>query len=162
MSPTCWIFTLTSNFPRNYRNRYFSSIGTLSGMGFAILPDDMPAIVALCCRRKQIGCHHSQGGPVLSLDNCAKVCLDCQLECDACFSHCVSQMASGSSEHAATVQLCADYAECCKACATLCARQSRLDEYMRVCCANCCEMCAQACERFKTDEYMLTCAQSLS
>ena len=54
---------------------------------------------------------------------CAKTCADCQLECDACFEHCLTLLSDGKKEHAKTAQLCADCAECCKTCSALCARQ---------------------------------------
>ena len=53
---------------------------------------------------------------------CAKVCADCQLQCDSCFTHCLMLLADGKKEHAKTAQLCADCPECCKTCSTLCAR----------------------------------------
>ena len=45
---------------------------------------------------------------------CAKVCADCQLQCDSCFKHCLTLLADGKKEHAKTAQLCADCGECCK------------------------------------------------
>ena len=57
---------------------------------------------------------------------CAKVCVDCQLQCDSCFKHCLTLLADGKKEHGKTAQLCVDCAECCKTCSTLCARESLL------------------------------------
>src|SRR5260370_17078354 len=57
---------------------------------------------------------------------CAKVCADCQLQCDSCFKHCLTLLADGKKEHLKTAQLCADCPECCKTCSTLCARPSPL------------------------------------
>lgn len=94
------------------------------------------------------------------LTECAKVCADCQLECDSCFAHCLKLLADEKKEHAATAQLCADCAECCKTCATLCARQSPLSRHMLECCAKCCEQCAEACAKFPDDEHMAKCAKS--
>ena len=94
------------------------------------------------------------------LMKCAKVCADCQLECDACFSHCLKLVADGKKEHEKTAQLCVDCAECCKSCATLCARQSPLAGPMLKCCAECCEQCAAACEKFPDDKHMAQCAKT--
>lgn len=94
------------------------------------------------------------------LTKCAKVCADCQLECDSCFAHCLKLLSEGKKEHATTAQLCADCAECCKACATLCARQSPLAGPMLDCCAKCCDQCAAACEKFPDDEHMAKCAKA--
>lgn len=90
---------------------------------------------------------------------CAKVCADCQLECDSCFKHCLTLTAGGNKEHAKTAQLCVDCAECCKACATLCARQSPLAKPMLECCEKCCKECAAACEKFPDDKHMAACAK---
>lgn len=91
---------------------------------------------------------------------CAKVCADCQLECDSCFQHCLKLTAGGKKEHEKTAQLCTDCAECCKTCATLCARKSPLAGPMLKCCAECCNECAAACEKFPDDKHMLQCAKS--
>lgn len=91
---------------------------------------------------------------------CAKVCADCQVECDACFKHCLSLAAGGKKEHEKTAQLCADCAECCKTCATLCARQSPLAGPMLECCEKCCKECASACEKYPDDKHMAACAKS--
>ena len=50
---------------------------------------------------------------------CAKVCNDCQLQCDSCFKHCLTLLDDGKKEYAKLAQLCADCAECCKTCSTL-------------------------------------------
>jgi len=92
--------------------------------------------------------------------NCAKVCAECQLQCDSCFQHCLGMTAEGKKEHAETAQLCVDCAECCKTCATLCARNSPLAGPMLECCAVCCETCADACEKHPDDEHMAACAKS--
>jgi hypothetical protein len=91
---------------------------------------------------------------------CAKVCADCQLQCDSCFKHCLTLLADGKKEHAGTAQLCIDCAECCKSCATLCARQSPLARHMQDCCAKCCDECAAACEKFPDDKHMKDCAKT--
>lgn len=89
----------------------------------------------------------------------AKLCADCQLECDACFKHCLTLAADGKKEYAKTAQMCVDCAECCKACASLCARQSPLARHMLKCCEACCKDCAAACEKFPDDKHIAACAK---
>ncbi len=91
---------------------------------------------------------------------CAKSCADCQLQCDSCFQHCLMLTAEGKKEHAKTAQLLVDCAECCKTCATLCARQSPLAAHMLESCAKCCDDCAAACEKNSDDKKMAACAKS--
>jgi len=69
-------------------------------------------------------------------------------------------VAGGKKEHAKTAQLCTDCGECCKTCATLCARQSPLAGPMLECCAKCCDQCAAACEKLPDDKHMAACAKS--
>lgn len=94
------------------------------------------------------------------MTKCAKVCADCQLQCDACFHHCGTLVADGKKTHAKCMNLCVDCADCCKLCATLCGRQSDLAGPAAECCAKCCEQCAAACEKFPDDEKMTACAKS--
>ena len=91
---------------------------------------------------------------------CAKVCADCQVQCDSCFKHCLTLVTDGKKDHAKTAQLCVDCAECCKTCSTLCARVSPLSPHMLDCCAKCCDECAAACEKFPDDKHMAACAKS--
>ena len=93
------------------------------------------------------------------LKKCAKTCANCQLECDACFKHCIHLAGEGKKEHAKSAQYCADCAECCRACAALCARQSPLARPMLDCCAKCCDDCAASCEKFPDDKHMAQCAK---
>src|SRR5437870_861064 len=109
----------------------------------------------------------STGAPVRAQDGhaehfmkCAKVCADCQLQCDSGFKHCLTLLADGNKKHAKAAQLCADSAECCKACSTLCARQSPLASPMLECCAKCCDDCAAECEKFPADRHMAAVAKS--
>lgn len=91
---------------------------------------------------------------------CAKVCADCQLQCDSCFKHCLALLADGKRAHSMAAQLCADCAECCGTCSTLCARESILARPMLECCAKCCDECAAACEKISDDKHMAECAKS--
>lgn len=101
----------------------------------------------------------TEGSHGAHLQKCAAICASCQLQCDSCFKHCLGLVAGGKKEHAMTAQLCADCGECCKTCATLCARQSLLARPMLECCATCCDECAAACEKFPADEHMVECAK---
>ncbi len=60
---------------------------------------------------------------------CAKLCADCQLECEACAKHCMALTVEGKKEHAKVADLCADCGDCCKACSALCAREGPLSRY---------------------------------
>ena len=91
---------------------------------------------------------------------CAKVCADCQLQCDMCFAHCRALLAQGKKEHEITTQLCVDCGDCCKLAATLSARMSPLAGDACDCCAKCCDKCAAACEKFPDDKHMAECAKS--
>src|SRR5262245_3268765 len=91
---------------------------------------------------------------------CAKACAGCQLQCDSCFTHCLTLLGDGKKDHAKAAQLCADCPECCKSCSTLCARQSPLARLMLESCAKCCDECAAACGKFPDDKHMADCAKS--
>jgi len=90
---------------------------------------------------------------------CAKVCADCQLECDACTKHCMTLTAEGKKQHAKMAQLCADCGDCCKLCSALCAREGPLSRYMLECCVKCCDDCAAGCGKFPDDRRMAACAK---
>ena len=92
------------------------------------------------------------------LMKCAKVCADCQLQCDSCFSHCLTM--EGNKSHAMMAQLCIDCADCCKTCASVCARGGPLARTMMECCAKCCDECAAACEKMPNDKHMAMCAKA--
>jgi len=115
------------------------------------------AVIVLSTAGQAVSAEHEHAE---HFTKCAKVCANCQVECDSCFKHCLDLVAGGKKEHAATAQLCVDCAECCKTCSTLCARQSPLSRPMLECCAKCCDDCAAACEKFPDDKHMATCAKS--
>jgi hypothetical protein len=92
--------------------------------------------------------------------DCSKVCAACQLECDFCFAHCKQHVVQGHKEHAATMQLCVDCADCCKLAASLTSRLSPLSVDACDCCAKCCDKCAEACEKNKDDKQMSQCAKA--
>jgi hypothetical protein len=70
------------------------------------------------------------------------------------------QIVAGKKDHEASARLCADCAECCQMCATLCGRSSPLSAHALECCAKCCEQCAAACAKFPDDEHMARCAKT--
>ncbi|MBY0524716.1 MAG: four-helix bundle copper-binding protein [Gemmataceae bacterium] len=91
---------------------------------------------------------------------CAKMCADCQISCDMCFHHCAELLTKGTKEHAKTMHLCIDCAECCSTASRLVARSSPLAAAACECCAKCNDECAAACEKFKDDKHMAACAKS--
>jgi hypothetical protein len=91
---------------------------------------------------------------------CAKVCAECQVECDMCYHHCSGLLAKGEKEHAKTSQTCVDCAECCRLAASLSACQSPFAAAACECCAKCCDECAAACEKYPNDKHMTDCAKS--
>jgi hypothetical protein len=91
---------------------------------------------------------------------CARVCAECQVMCDSCYTHCLALLSEGKKEHAITATLCADCAECCKLAATLSARQSPLAAAACECCAKACERCGDACAKHPGDKHMTECAKS--
>ena len=91
---------------------------------------------------------------------CATVCNDCQIQCDACFTHCADMVNAGKKDYFKCMNACVDCADCCKCCSTLCARQSAFAGTMSTCCAKCCEECAAACEKFPDDKQLATCAKA--
>ena len=95
-----------------------------------------------------------------TLGFCATSCSACQLECASCFDQCMTHVANGHKDHAATARLCADCEKCCALVATLCAGNSPLAAHLGEGCAKCCDDCAAACEKFPDDKHMAACAKS--
>ncbi len=93
------------------------------------------------------------------LQECAKVCSDCQRMCNLCATHCAHLLAEGKQEHLKTLMLCRDCAICCAACSQVCASEGPLSAVMADCCAKCCDRCAKACEAFPDDKHMQACAK---
>ena len=91
---------------------------------------------------------------------CAKHCSACQLECASCFDHCMTHVAKGHKDHAATARMCADCEKCCALVASLCAGKSPLAAHLGEGCAKCCDDCAAACEKQKDDKQMAACAKT--
>ena len=89
---------------------------------------------------------------------CARLCAECQVECDACYHHCEMLVISGDKDHVQSMQLCLDCADCCKLCSSLVARQSPFSKKMSELCAACCDECAKSCSKFPKDKKMMACA----
>lgn len=102
---------------------------------------------------------YAQGEHAAHFTKCAKVCADCQLACDACFTHCLT-ITDGDKQHVKTAQFCVDTADCCKTCASVCARGGPLAKLMLDCCGKCCDECAAACEKMPNDKHMAACAKT--
>ena len=91
---------------------------------------------------------------------CAKVCSDCQLKCDSCFTHCLLMLVDGKKDHLKSAQFCVDCADCCKICAGICARGGPLARVVLDCCAKCCDECTTSCEKVSSDKHMADCAKA--
>ena len=102
----------------------------------------------------------AQNEHVEQFTKCAKVCADCQVQCESCKKHCLKLSAEGKKEHGRMAQMCADCSDCCKTCSALCERKGPLSLFMLECCSKCCDQCAAACEKIATDEHMAACAKS--
>ena len=94
------------------------------------------------------------------IDQCAKACADCQIDCDSCFHHCAELIATGDKTYAKAMLLCVDCADLCATAARLVARQSPLCTLACEACAKACDECAAECEKFPSDKHLARCAQS--
>jgi hypothetical protein len=99
--------------------------------------------------------HHSK-----HFEDCAKVCADCQVECEKNFHHCFKMVEAGKKEHAKAAHLSADCAEFCTLSAKLTARKSELAVPACEACAKACDACAAECEKFKDMPEMKACAEA--
>ena len=90
--------------------------------------------------------------------HCAKVCADCQLQCDLCLNHCLDLLGQGHKDHAHSARMCGDCGELCKVGAALSARHSPLAAHACEACAKACDDCAAECEKFKDQKMMVECA----
>jgi hypothetical protein len=123
---------------------------------FAILTVVAVALLVARASRAQ----HDDAPHAEQFLKCAKECARCQLECDSCQAHCVRMLKEGKKDHAPTVGTCADCAEACKFCATLCARSGPFVAHALECCIKCCDECGKACEKFPHDKHMAECAKA--
>lgn len=96
---------------------------------------------------------------VVSHDNCAKACSDCQRSCELCSTHCSKMLMEGKKEHMATLETCRDCATVCSAAASIVARKGPFAEMICTSCAEACKQCALECEKHKDDPMMKRCAE---
>ncbi len=89
---------------------------------------------------------------------CAKVCSECQVECEKNFHHCFKLVEAGKKEHAKALHLSVDCAEFCTLSAKLTARQSELAGPACEACARACDACAAECEKYPDMPEMKACA----
>ena len=97
--------------------------------------------------------HHTK-----HFEDCAKVCAECQVECDKNFHHCFKLVEAGKKEHAKAMHLSVDCAEFCALAAKLTARQSELAVPACEACAKACDACAAECDKFPDMPEMKACA----
>lgn len=91
-------------------------------------------------------------------EDCAKVCAECQVECEKNFHHCFKMVEGGKKEHAKAMHLSVDCAEFCTLSAKLTARQSALAGPACEATAKAADACAAECERFPDMPEMKACA----
>lgn len=91
-------------------------------------------------------------------EDCAKVCAECQVECEKNFHHCFKMVEGGKKEHAKAMHLSVDCAEFCTLSAKLTARQSDLAVPACEACAKACDACAAECEKYPDMPEMKACA----
>ena len=91
-------------------------------------------------------------------EDCAKVCAECQVECEKNFHHCFKMVEGGKKEHAKAMHLSVDCAEFCTLSAKLTARQSDLSVPACEACAKACDACAAECEKYPDMPEMKACA----
>jgi len=93
-------------------------------------------------------------------DKCAKICSDCQRECEACATYCGKLLAKGAEHHFDTLMSCRDCADLCSAAASLTARQGPFSDLVCRACAEACARCAGQCEQHgRGDAVMTRCAE---
>lgn len=104
------------------------------------------------------------GGPPAAdhFDSCARVCFDCQQECEACATHCADMVGRGETGHMIALETCLDCSDVCAAAAHFLARRGYFSELLyQACaegCAAACVRCAKECEKFgNEDEKMSAC-----
>ena len=91
---------------------------------------------------------------------CAKVCADCMLTCEATAHHCHELVAAGKKEHAKPAMIAADCAEFCALSAKLTARHSDLAPASCEACAKACDMCAAECAKHADMPEMKACVEA--
>ena len=137
------------------KTRMFGGIGVMAlALTLAIVGVDAYTQQTQAAEKKA-----GQSGHHAMMQDCAKICSDCQRACDMCATHCANLLAEGKKEHLACLLNCQDCATCCAACSQVCARSGPQSGLMADCCAKCCDQCAKACEAFPDDSHMKACAE---
>jgi len=104
--------------------------------------------------------HPADGSHGDHFTTCARICAECQINCEDCYRHCTERAAAGGMEHAAAMHLCLDCADACATASRLAARNGPLSALACEACAKACDACAEACEAAGADRHMSACAQS--
>ena len=89
---------------------------------------------------------------------CAKVCSECQVECEKNFHHCFKMVEAGKKEHARAMHLSVDCAEFCTLSAKLTARQSGLAVPACGACVKACNARAAEYDKYPDVPEMKACA----
>lgn len=132
---------------RDFSYLGLSSLGTAALAGAALGQED---------RRDRTSVEPQH---VEHMRECAKICSDCQRECDACATHCGRVLADGKREHFATLMTCRDCADFCTAAAQIVARLGPFAALICQACADACARCGKECEKYPNDEHMKRCAE---
>ena len=123
----------------------------VAGFGVGTAAQDRPAGAAAPAAHA-----HDEHGK--HFEACAKVCADCQVECEKNFHHCAKLVEAGKKEHARAMHLSVDCAELCAAAGRLSGRHSELAVPACEACAKACETCAAECDKFQNMPEMKACA----
>jgi hypothetical protein len=130
----------------------------IGGISLVVLALAIVGVVAFAQQgQTQETVHHTEHNPMMQ--ECAKVCSDCQRECDTCATHCAHMLHEGRKAHLTTLMTCQDCATVCSAAAQIVARGGPHSVLICECCTKACDLCGTACEKFPDDEHMKACAE---
>ena len=91
---------------------------------------------------------------------CAKICANCMLTCEATVHHCAELAMDGKKDHVKPMAIAADCAEFCALSAKLTARHSDLAPAACEACAKACDACGAECAKFADMPEMKACVES--
>lgn len=91
------------------------------------------------------------------LVDCARACVECEIQCEATSRHSARQAGNGRSDYVDVLRACNDCAEVCRMTASLAARRSPLAEAACRFCAEVCDRCGDACEAIAVDAHVAAC-----
>ena len=130
----------------------------IGGISLVALVLGIVGVVSFCQQgQTQEKVHHTEHN--LMMQECAKVCSDCQRACDTCATHCAHMLHEGRKAHLTTLMTCQDCATVCSSAAQIVARGGPHSVLICECCAKVCDLCGTACEKFPDDEHMKACAE---